>query len=80
MLTITHATYSHGYTGADHMLDTTAIQGLIGRRFRSAAEARRAAIAIERKYPQDRRCSGAPIYLEALVDGTSETVVVMGGN
>ena len=67
MITIADAGYSHGYSGHDHLLDDSALKGLIGRDFPSVKAARAAANRVEKSNPKDRRCNTSPIYLEVIL-------------
>lgn len=65
MITVTDAGIKAGYTGHDHLIDSADqdnVRSVVGRQFRSVAEARRAA---ERAYESacDRRVRIAPIWL-----------------
>lgn len=65
MITVTDAGIKAGYTGYDHLIDSgdkNNVRSIVGRQFRSVAEARRHA---ERAYESacDRRVRTAPIWL-----------------
>lgn len=62
VITLEHACHARGYTGWDHLLDDTPLSDLIGRRYRSVGEARRAAERVSMR-SQDRRCRNAPVRL-----------------
>ena len=62
MVTITSAGLAHGYSGWDHLITGHECEDVIGRRYRSVGEARRAAeAAVARE--GDRRVRVAPVAL-----------------
>lgn len=69
MITIKNAYHKRGYSGRDHLLSDSELEPVIGRQFRSVAEARRAAEKLSSGTAG--RCD-VPIALEVLfADGTS---------
>lgn len=73
MITVTKAGFSQGYTGYDHLLDSTGMADVVGRSFRSVGEARKA--ARQAAGPQDRRCSLTPVWVEVMfADGEKRIV------
>lgn len=57
----------HGYTSTDHLLDDTALQALIGRKFPSLAAIRRTAAF---------RHADAPVWVEYHVDGKTRQITM----
>ena len=75
MLTVKRIGLSKGYSRDDHLLDDTALQAMVGRSFRSVAEARKACRAIEKRHPQATiGCRMAPVWAIADVCGDSVEV------
>jgi len=62
-ITIKAAGLAHGYSGHDHLITGRECEGVVGRTFRSVAEARRAAER-EVAHEADRRVRVAPVEME----------------
>ncbi len=63
MLTIKDAYYAEGYTGNDHLLDHSAVRGLIGLEVRTVRDAQEAVAYVEKMNPPDSRVRLAPVRL-----------------
>jgi hypothetical protein len=76
MITLKHISQAHGYSSDDHLLDDGPLQDLIGCSFRSIADLRRRANAIQAR-TQDRRCARPPIRCEVIhADGSTSQIEV----
>lgn len=74
MITIKSAGLKHGYSGYDHLIHGDECSNIVGRQFRSVAQARQAARS-EVQCNADRRVTIAPIELEVLFsDGTTRWI------
>jgi hypothetical protein len=67
MVTVKNIGLKAGYTGADHLLDATPLQDMIGRTYRDAKGAKRAANNIQQE--GDCGSTGVPIWIELDVCG-----------
>lgn len=74
MIRVTGIGTKRGYSGYDHLIDDMPYQDLLGQRFRSVSEIRRAVGQIERDHA-DRRVMVAPVGVEiALANGDRRNI------
>lgn len=72
MLTVINARYERGHDSGDHNLDDTPLQDMIGRQYRDARAAKRAAAAIARR--QGSYHERTPRLIEVDVLGQRQTI------
>lgn len=66
MILVTSIGTKHGYSGYDHLIDDGPYQDLLGQRYRSVSEIRRAVEQIQRDHV-DQRVAVAPVGVEIVL-------------